>query len=221
MQFITGIKEFDDVSGGGINSSYLIYISGAKESGKNAFANLIIENVAKNQVSSAFFCLEFSAKYYLDYLKFKYKHEEFKHWKNEIRVEDRITDIVDIENKIREWHEQGILVFFIDSILRITHNTFSGSGTATDDIYLRLEALKKELDIVIMIVVQVTKGSLHSPFKKLYNANFSNDKADIWIHLNSTEEDLVKKVEVIKTGRNGDLNSSKTFNYKFNIEERK
>lgn len=219
MNFITGINEFDIKLGGGIKSPCLMYISGGKESGKNAFANLIIENVAKNQASSAFFCLEFSAKYYLDYLNFKYGHEEYESWGNEIRVEDRITDILDIENKIREWHKQGVLVFLIDSILQITHDTFSGSGTATDNIYLRLEDLKKELDIVIMIVVQVTKESLVSPFKKLFNAGFSNNKADIWVHLNSTQEDLVKKVEVIRVGKNGDLNSSKTFNYKIKIKD--
>ena len=214
MNFITGINEFDNALDGGIKSPCLMYVSGAKESGKNAFANLIIENVAKNQVSTGFICLEFSAKYYLDYLKFKYKHKEFKDWKAEIRLEDETTDILDIENKIREWHKQGILVFFIDSILRITNNTFSGAEIAIDDIYSRLEKLKNELDIVIIIVAQVTKQSLDSPIKKLYNASLSDDKADIWIFLTS-KEDLVKQVKIIK---NEQSNNLKTFDYKFKLE---
>lgn len=214
MNFITGINEFDNALDGGIKSPCLMYVSGAKESGKNAFANLIIENVAKNQVSTGFICLEFGAKYYLDYLKFKYKHEEVKDWKAEIRLEDKTTDILDIENKIREWTKQGVLVFFIDSILRITNNTFSGVGTAIEDIYLKLEKLKNELDIVIIIVAQVTKESLYSPIKKLYNASLSGNNADIWLFL-SSKEDLVKQVEIIK---NKQSNNLKKFDYKFKLE---
>lgn len=213
MKFKTKIEEFDDLLNGGINHHSLVYISGPKESGKTGFVNLIMENISRNQVSTGFFSLEFEPHIYHRYLTAKYKNQT-QDWVGSIYTEGKITDILDIEKKIIEWYSMGARVFFIDSILRITHNLFSGSGTATDDIYLRLEALKKELDIVIIITTKLTKISYEIDSKSLYNARFADDKADIWLHL-SSKEILIKKVEIIK---NKQSNNFKTFDFDFNKE---
>lgn len=213
MKYKTGINQLDNILDGGINHHSLVYISGLKETGKSGLANLIIENIAKEQAHTGLFCLDFSAKIYINYLKAKYK-DNIKNWAGYINIEDSILDILDIENKIREWYRLGTRVFSIDNILRITHDTFSGSGTATDDIYLRLEALKKELDIIIIIIVELTKMSYETEFKSLYNTEFAETRADIWLYL-SSKEILVKKVEIIK---NKQSNNLKTFDLNFDME---
>lgn len=195
----TGIQWLDSPKclDGGFRLSNFVFLSGEKESGKTYLATTILENMAISGHKVGFFPLEFGTKaYYETLMKEKYPsahkdNAKLKALKENIYIEDGVTDILDIEKKVIKMHKKGCKFVFVDSKLRLTHRTFT-KGTLTNmlsDVFQRLGILTMKLQMVIMIVVQMPKEAYESGKLSVKDCVDADHEASIWINIKRNDDE--------------------------------
>ena len=183
----TGVRFIDRTLNGGFQLGQLFFLSGAKESGKTFILTKILENVSRNH-PVGFFSLEFGSRMYVENMTKKHG----KRYKNpNIYLNDWSFDIAEVEREIRYQHKyNGIKFWGIDSQLRLTNKQMSGSTREIwlGDIFSRLARLAVTLDILIMIIVQVSKEGYRSDEPTVKGCVDADHEATTWLHLTKLKE---------------------------------
>lgn len=140
-----------------ITDSYsLISVSGKIETGKFDFAADLLLKKIDDGKKACFICLEFNTNIIYDVLKIKYRDKQIDLESN-IYLYDKVQDIQDIINKIKELNKLGVNFFLIDSIERIINNISLNKNEVLENTLEQLNILKNELEITIVITTNVSK----------------------------------------------------------------
>lgn len=155
-KFETGVSFLDTALNGGIECAQLVLISGDPEAGKTTLALQILEHIAKKH-KVCFFSFEFPIYQYL-------KNKNFKHTTPEnIVIIDDGYEIYSITQNIKNLYKKGVRMFLIDSQMRI--NSPNGRNMEEEE-SLKFSTLAKlchSLSIVVILIVQTSKGDRDNP----------------------------------------------------------
>ena len=119
----------------------------------------IIENIAKSQ-KVAFFCFEFTIKSYIK------SRAGMQINKDNITILDDGYNINEIAHNIKELYKQGVHVFLIDSQMRITSPNGRNMEEEESLKFSTLARLCHSLEIVVLLIVQTSKGDRDNPKKR-------------------------------------------------------
>lgn len=155
-KYKTNISFLDSCFDNGIEGGQLILISGDPEAGKTMLGTQIIENIAKRE-RTAFFCFEFTIASYI-----KAKQHSRLNTDNLILI-DEGYNINEIAHNIKELYKQGVRVFLIDSQMRITSPAGRNMEEEESLKFSTLARLAHSLDLVILLIVQTSKGDRDNP----------------------------------------------------------
>lgn len=178
----TGIRFIDKTLNGGFQLGQMFFISGHKESGKTFILTKILENVSRGH-KVGFFSLEFGSRMYVENMTKKHGQ---KYSNSNIYINDWAFDISEVEREIRYQHKyNGVKFWGIDSQLRLTNKQMAGSTREIwlGDIFSRLARLAVQLDILIMIIVQVSKEGYKSDEPTVKGCVDADHEAITWLHL--------------------------------------
>lgn len=181
-----GIKEIDRVLCGGIESSQLVHIGGQQNVGKTTLTRQILANIS-NSHKSLFFTFEMPSWKIANTLK----NKKFNR-KNFFIVDRKMMtpDIVDVARMIRRWHRKHNIRFvMIDSKMKLQHTSYKGHSESDriGDIDAILAALTVELDIVIMVITQLSKTDQKEGTMSGLGSVKSDYEADLQIMLTKGE----------------------------------
>jgi hypothetical protein len=150
-KYPTGVKFLDVKCNGGMDAGLLIALMGDEDAGKTTLGTQILRNVSSHGHKVLFFPLEFGSKVFIENNiknKPKFNPETFL-------IEERYTDIYDIEAKIKEEVARGVKVVLIDSQMAVT---VRGNWTTTEapesEKFRVLQRLAIRLGIDIIFICQ-------------------------------------------------------------------
>jgi replicative DNA helicase len=160
-----------------------LYVTGDYILTHNTFIlTKILENVSKGH-KVGFFSMEFGSRMYIENMTKKHGQR----YRNEnIYINDTLFDIAEVEREIRYQHKHnGVKFWGIDSQLRLTNKMMNGSTREIwlGDIFSRLARLAVTLDILIMIIVQVSKEGYKSDEPTVKGCVDADHEATTWLHL--------------------------------------
>lgn len=210
----TGISWIDHALDGGFKPGNFIFGSGKKETGKTYLFSTIMENMAALEtkefpdgVKCGFFSMEFGTKHYQAAVKEKYPHKDNKKrvaiYEN-IYVEHRVNDIVDIEKKVKKMVKKGVKFVFIDSQLRVTN---AGKDQATKaeklaDSFSRIGMMAQKYEIVIAMIVQTSKADHDSDEISVKGCIDADHEASIWLHIKKQKDSELRDIVFAKNKQN-------------------
>ena len=210
----TGIHWIDSTLDGGIKCGNFFFLSGKKETGKTYLATTILENMAStvsekypSGVKCGFFSMEFGTKHYRDNIKDKYAHKDNKKrvaiFEN-VYVEHRVNDIVDIEKKVKRMVKKGVKFVFIDSQLRVTNAGKEQSTKAEKlaDSFSRIGMMAQKYEIVIMMVVQTSKADHDADEVSVKGCIDADHEASLWLHIKKSKEGELRDMVFAKNKQN-------------------
>ncbi|WP_456403514.1 DnaB-like helicase N-terminal domain-containing protein [Hydrogenimonas sp.] len=184
----TGVSFIDSTLNGGFQLGQLFFLSGAKESGKTFILTKVLENVSQGH-KVGFFSLEFGSRMYVENMTGKHGS---KYSNPNIYINDWAFDVAEVEREIRYQHKKnGVKFWGIDSQLRLTNKQMAGSTREMwlGDIFSRLARLAMTLDILIMIIVQVSKEGYKSDEPTVKGCVDADHEALTWLHLTKLKGD--------------------------------
>jgi len=150
MKFPTGLKFLDVKSGSGVEAGQLIAVMGGEDAGKTSLLTQILRHMTSCGHKTLFFPLEFSTRKHVAQVK---NRQNFN--KSLFLLEDRFTDLYDIEAKIKEQALGGCKIFAIDSQMVVT---VSGNWTTQEQMesekFRVLQRLAIKYEIIIFFVCQ-------------------------------------------------------------------
>lgn len=210
----TGIHWIDSTLDGGIKCGNFFFLSGKKETGKTYLATTILENMASvsnkeypNGIKCGFFSMEFGTKHYRDNIKNKYAHKDNKKrvaiFEN-VYVEHRVNDIVDIEKRVKRMVKKGVKFVFIDSQLRVTNAGKEQSTKAEKlaDSFSRIGIMAQRYEIVIMMVVQTSKADHDADEVSVKGCIDADHEASLWLHIKKAKEGELRDMVFAKNKQN-------------------
>ena len=185
-----GIPAVDRVLCGGIEPSQLVHIGGEQNVGKTTLTRQILCNVS-TQYKSLFFSFEMPAWKIAKTLKHR---DNFN--ANNFFIIDRqsmSTDVLDVAKMIRRWHrKQNIRFVLIDSKMKLQNASFKGSDVdRVGNIDSVLSAVATELDIVIMLITQLSKEDQKNRVMTSYGSILSDYETDMKILLTKEEANKI------------------------------
>ncbi len=197
----------DQSLGGGIEQGKFLFISGKKETGKTYLATNMMENMAANGTKCGFFSMEFGTKTYIANIKKKYPHNDNKARvgiMSNVYVEHRVTDINDIEKKIKKMHKKGVEFIFIDSQLRVGNASMSKATKAEKlaDSFSRIGLMCQKYELVIAMVVQTSKADHDSDEISVKGCIDADHEASLWFHLTKDKESEKRTLVFAKNKQN-------------------
>lgn len=192
---------------GGIDQGMFLFISGKKETGKTYIATSMMENMAYNGTKCGFFSMEFGTKTYIANIKKKYPHKDNKKRiaiMDNIYVEHRVTDINDIEKKIKKMHKKGVKFVFIDSQLRVGNAGMSKATKAEKlaDSFSRIGLMCQRYEMVIAMVVQTSKADHDSDEISVKGCIDADHEASLWFHITKDKDSEMRTLVFAKNKQN-------------------
>jgi len=200
-KYETGINVIDTRFGGGLELAQLIMTGGEKGSGKTAFTLQWLYNVSQG-FKGAY--LSFEMPKYKLAMRAKRANLNINQRKN-IKIIDKGRDISQIEKTIKKLARSGTKFFTIDSLMKITNKYLKEKrNEQISDITARLSRLCIELDIIIILIVQVSKEDLKSGFMAVKGSGDADHDADIMFFIQK-DKNIEKKRNFIceKNRQNG------------------
>lgn len=197
-KYETGIKAIDEKFNGGLELSQLIMIGGQKGAGKTAFALQYLINVSQGY-KSCFISFEMPKWKIAQRLS---KHNPNVNQKRNFYLFDKGRDISEIEVNVKKLAKDGIKFFSIDSLMKITNKSVKSSKhEQISDITNRLSRLCVELDIIIVLIVQVSKEDLKGGYMAVKGSGDADYDADIMFFLTKDKDDKTKRYFICEKNR--------------------
>jgi len=171
----TGINFIDVKSGDGPELGQLIAVMGGPDAGKTSLVTQILRNATTKGHRSMFFPLEFSSRKYI-------KQNEINEKKFNLDlflIEDRNTDLYDIEAKIKEQAMKGVKVFGVDSQMVVTvSGNFATAEAAETEKFRVFQRLAIRYELLIYFVCQ--QSNAHTAGGEI--APMGSKKASHFVH---------------------------------------
>jgi len=143
----------------GIKMGQLILLMGDPEAGKTMLALQILAYISQSR-PVLFFCFEFTTRAFVETELMKHK---MGYQNPNMHVVDTGYDIIDIEYKVKKMHRKGCRFVLIDSQMRVTNDSNSGTVEQVEsDKFSRLAKLCHRLDITIIYICQQGKDDSKS-----------------------------------------------------------
>jgi replicative DNA helicase len=229
----TGIEELDEATGGLLGGE-LVTVAARTSVGKTAFAvGVAIENGVCRGVPTGIMTMEMSERQIAARLiaqksrtslhdirtnRVRYKEAELKKVlkavaeiaASKLTINDRSMNIADICLKARDWkRKKDIKLLCVDQLSRIPLPKSENKVQGLELIINRLKDLARELDIVVMLLMQLNRDSAKEKSQKLHHLAWSSEgenTSDIVLLLDrdlesQTDEALVK----IAKNREGEI----------------
>jgi len=197
-KYETGIKVIDERFNGGLELSQLILIGGQKGAGKTAFALQYLVNVSQGH-KSCFISFEMPKWKIAQRLS---KHNPNVNQKRNFYLFDKGRDISEIEVNVKKLVKDGIKFFSIDSLMKITNKSVKSSKhEQISDITNRLSRLCVELDIIIVLIVQISKEDLKGGNMAVKGSGDADYDADIMFFLTKDKDDKTKRYFICDKNR--------------------
>lgn len=195
----TGLRAIDTMLCGGIESAQLIHIGGESNVGKTLFTKQILKNIADHH-KTLFFSFEMPKWKIAKQLA----NSNFNR-KNYFITDSQMmgNDISDVSRMIKRMkRKQDIRFVVIDSKMKLTHNHYKGNSSVekTGEIDAILARLCQELDIVILMITQLSKEDQRNGTMSGYNSGLSDYEADMKLLISFVDgpNDKRRKIQVKK-----------------------
>lgn len=221
-KFRTGLMVVDAQTSleGGIEAGQFVFISGKKETGKTYFATTIMENLAagveymengvqkfQDPVKCGFFSMEFGTRAYIQKLHQKYPHVDNKRRMaiaQNVFVEHRVSDVAEIEKKIKKMVKKGVEYIFIDSQLRVGNASMNDATKAEKlaDTFSRIGLMCQRYEIVIAIVVQTSKADHDSEEISVKGCIDADHECGVWFHFTKQKDSETRTILIAKNKQN-------------------
>lgn len=197
-KYETGISAIDTHFNGGLELAQLVMVGGEKGVGKTAFLLQFLYNV-----SMGFKCA------FLSYEMPKWKIASRARLaklqdtqKNNMFILDKGRDITQIEKSVKTLAKSGFKFFTIDSLMKISNKHFVGKrNEQISDITDRLSKLCIELDIIIILIVQVSKEDLKSGYMAVKGSGDADYDSDIMFFIKKDKENEKKRIFICEKNR--------------------
>jgi len=229
----TGIEALDEATGGFLGGE-LVTVAARTSVGKTAFAvGVAIENGVHRLVPTGIMTMEMSERQIAARLiaqrsrtslhdirtnRVRYKESELKKVlravaeiaNSQLIINDRSMGIADVCIKARDWkRKKGIKLLCVDQLSRIPLPKSDNKVQGLELIINRLKDLARELDIVVMLLMQLNRDSAKEKSQKLHHLAWSSEgenTSDIVLLLDRdlespTDEALIK----IAKNREGEI----------------
>ena len=205
---------------GGIEAGQFVFISGKKETGKTYFATTIMENLAagveymengvtktQDPVKCGFFSMEFGTRAYIQKLHEKYPHVDNKRRQtiaNNVMIEHRVSDVAEIEKKIKKMVKAGVKYIFIDSQLRVGNASMDDATKAEKlaNTFSRIGLMCQRYEIVVAIVVQTSKADHDSEEISVKGCIDADHECGVWFHFTKAKDSETRTILVAKNKQN-------------------
>jgi len=197
-KYETGIHTIDTHFNGGLELAQLVMVGGEKGAGKTAFSLQFLYNV-----SMGFKCAFLSYEMPKWKIASRAKLAKLDNTQqNNMFILDKGRDISQIEKSIRTLAKSGFKFFTIDSLMKITNKHFVGKrNEQISDITDRLSKLCVELDIIIILIVQVSKEDLKSGYMAVKGSGDADYDSDIMFFIKKDKENEKKRSFICEKNR--------------------
>lgn len=179
----TGIDFLDRGLGGGIALAQLVLMSGDKDAGKTLLCLQMLQEALAQGYKACYFCYEFAlTKYILDT-----KVRGFKQDARAYYLEGQYISLDDLCIKIRNLAlKYGVKFFVIDSQQSLTVGSANSKNSEELETqkFLRLSALAISLEVIILLIIQTSKGDDKSPLGSKRGGHI----AHMWLHLKNADK---------------------------------
>jgi len=197
-KYETGVALVDNYFNGGLELSQLIMLGGAKGAGKTAFSLQFLFNVSQG-FKSAFFSFEMPIWKIAQRSK---KANLTQQQQDNILILDKGRDISDIQRNIKYLAKSGVKFFTIDSLMKLTNKHHTGKRhEQIADITSKLSKLCMELDIIIILIVQISNEDLKSNRMAVKGSGDADYDADIMFFLQKDKDDEHKRYFICEKNR--------------------
>jgi len=163
--FKSGISFMDEGVGGAFKVGHLVTVSGDPEAGKTILM-LQMQKGLTYSVPTVMFAFEFTTQALIEMqIKSDPKWANNEEASRNLILIDNGFDISDIERKIKKYVRKGVLVFTIDSQMRIENAHFNGFTMEERETekFSRLAKLAHRLKILIFLIIQTTDTAPDRP----------------------------------------------------------
>ena len=197
-KYETGIALVDNYFNGGLELSQLIMLGGAKGAGKTAFSLQFLFNVSQGY-KSAFFSYEMPIWKIAQRSK---KANLTQQQQDNILILDKGRDISDIQRNIKYLAKSGVKFFTIDSLMKLTNKHHTGKRhEQIADITSKLSKLCMELDIIIILIVQISNEDLKNNRMAVKGSGDADYDADIMFFLQKDKDEEHKRYFICEKNR--------------------
>jgi len=197
-KYETGIALVDNYFNGGLELSQLIMLGGAKGAGKTAFSLQFLFNVSQG-FKSAFFSFEMPIWKIAQRSK---KANLTQLQQDNILILDKGRDVSDIQRNIKYLAKSGVKFFTIDSLMKLANKYHAGKRhEQIADITSKLSKLCMELDIIIILIVQISNEDLKSNRMAVKGSGDADYDADIMFFLQKDKDDEHKRYFICEKNR--------------------
>lgn len=197
-KYETGLNVIDNHFDGGLELAQLIMVGGEKGSGKTAFTLQFLYNVSQG-FKSAF--LSFEMPTYKLAKRAKKTDLNINQRKN-IKIIEKGRDISQIEKTIKKLARHDTKFFTIDSLMKVTNKFLKEKrNEQISDITARLSRLCIELDIIIILIVQVSKDDLKNGFMAVKGSGDADHDADIMFFIQKDKKNEKKRNFICEKNR--------------------
>jgi len=197
-KYETGVSVIDNYFNGGLELSQLIMLGGVKGSGKTAFSLQFLFNVSQG-FKTAFFSYEMPIWKIAQRSK---KANLSQEQKDNLVLLDKGRDIADIQRNIKYLAKGGVKFFVIDSLMKLTNKHHTGKRhEQIADITNKLSKLCMELDIIIILIVQISNESISNNKMTVKGSGDADYDADIMFFIQRDKDDEVKRYFICEKNR--------------------
>lgn len=202
VKYSTGITALDNYFDGGLEEAQLVMMGGENGAGKTAFALQYLLGISE-RFRSCFFSFEMP-KYKIA-LRLN-KNNPTPNQSQNLHLFDLGRDIADIEVNIKRMSKDGVKFFTIDSLMKITNKALSRSSKneQVGDITNRLSKLAVENNIILFLIVQISKSDIKDGHMAVKNSGDADYDADIMFFIKKAKDDnAVRSFLCTKNRQNG------------------
>lgn len=208
-KYETGLEIVDNHFGGGLELAQLIMLGGEKGAGKTAFALQFLYNISKS-FKSCFMSFEMpSWKIAQRAKKANLSTTQLKN----MSVLDKGRYIEDIERNMKSLARSGVHFYVTDSLMKI--QTKAKNLKRHEEISLitnRLSKLAVELDVIIILIVQVSQENIKSQYMSVKGSGDADYDADIMFFIRKDQKDQRKRYfQCEKNRQNGNEFSEEVY----------
>ena len=197
-KYETGISAIDTHFNGGLELAQLVMVGGEKGAGKTAFSMQFLYNVSQG-FKCAFLSYEMPKWKIASRAK---KANLSDTQKNNMFILDKGRDILQIEKSIKTLSKSGFKFFTIDSLMKISNKHFIGKrNEQISDITARLSKLCVELDIIIILIVQVSKDDLKSGYMAVKGSGDADYDSDVMFFIKKDKDNEKKRAFICEKNR--------------------
>lgn len=196
-KYATGINVIDTRFNGGLELSQLVLVGGEKGAGKTSIALQFLLNISEG-FKTCFYSFEMPKWKIAQRLL---KSNPTRNQTSNFNLHADGRDIADIERSVKKLAKEDTKFFVIDSLMKITNTTFKTKNEQVSDITSRISRLCVELDIIIVLIVQVSKDDLKTGHMAVKGSGDADYDADIMFFIQRDKKDEIKRILICDKNR--------------------